>query len=111
MFPSGPWRGYWEQAAWGRQPMTELTFDFAGGVVTGNGRDCIGPFSFHGRYAGGTVTMIKQYHGRHAVKYEGSYDGEGTIFGRWSIGSQWSGPFALSPVADRPASDAPIESL
>ena len=27
--------------------------------------------------------------------YLGSYDGEGTITGRWSIGPSWSGPFAL----------------
>jgi hypothetical protein len=112
MFPSGAWRGYWEQLGWGRQPMAPLTLRFAGGRVEGEGRDCIGRFTFAGRYdERGTVTMTKQYVGRHAVRYEGTYDGEGTLFGRWSIGTTWSGPFALSPVQPRPPADAPIENL
>ena len=27
MYPSGPWRGYWEQREWGRQPMRDLVRD------------------------------------------------------------------------------------
>jgi hypothetical protein len=108
MFPSGSWRGYWEQPGWGRQPMNDLVLRFAGGAVEGEGTDCIGPFTFRGRYDGqGTVTLVKQYLGRHQVLYRGAHDGEGTIFGRWSIGEFWSGPFALR--ADfRVAADTPI---
>jgi len=112
MFPSGPWRGYWEQVYWGRQPMNALVLRFGDGVVSGEGTDCIGPFTFQGRYdAAGHVAMMKKYIGRHSVNYEGTYDGEGTIFGRWSIGASWSGPFALSPVPARPRADAPIHTL
>jgi hypothetical protein len=112
MYPSGAWRGYWEQVLWGRQPMEPLVLRFADGIVEGEGEDCIGPFTFTGLYeADGTVTMIKQYLGKHTVQYQGTYDGEGTIYGRWSIGSAWSGPFALSPVRASPPADAPIESL
>jgi hypothetical protein len=112
MYPSGLWRGYWEQVYWGRQPMPDLVLHFADGIVTGEGRDCIGPFTFEGTYDDrGNVVMVKQYLGRHKVLYEGTYDGEGTVFGRWSIGGFWSGPFALSPVRQRPSEDAPIESL
>jgi hypothetical protein len=112
MFPSGPWRGYWEQVGWGRQAMNDFVLRFVEGTVLGQGTDCIGPFTFQGRYdQAGRVTLIKHYLGRHTVKYEGSYDGEGTIFGRWSIGTGWSGPFAMSPVAARPAADAPIQTL
>jgi len=37
--------------------------------------------------------LVKQYVGRHQVLYRGSYDGEGTIRGEWSIGAHWRGIF------------------
>jgi hypothetical protein len=112
MYPSGTWRGYWEQEVWGRQPMGPLVLRFADGRIEGEGRDVIGPFVFEGEYDDhGSIRMIKQYLGRHQVLYQGTYDGEGTIFGRWSITPFWSGPFALSPVVGKPPADAPIESL
>jgi hypothetical protein len=98
MYPSGPWRGYWEQTTYGRQYMEGLTLHFQGGRIEGSGRDVVGAFTFQGTYDGaGTVTLIKQYQGRHQVLYQGTYDGEGTIYGRWSIWGIYSGPFALSP--------------
>ncbi len=112
MYPSGRWRAYWEQAGWGRQLMHDLVLRFAEGTVEGHGRDCIGPFTFQGHYDDrGSIRMVKQYIGRHRVLYEGTYDGEGTIFGRWSIGELWSGPFAMSPCAPQLDPDAPIQSL
>src|SRR5262249_35068467 len=112
MYPSGPWRAYWEQLGWGRQVMHDLVLRFAGGAVEGEGRDCIGRFVFRGKYdRRGVIRMVKQYLGRHQVLYEGTYDGEGTIFGRWSIGDLWSGPFAMTPTVAPPDPDAPIQSL
>jgi hypothetical protein len=99
MYPSGAWRGFWQQKGWGQQLMHDLQLRFEGGVIEGEGRDIIGPFTFRGKYDNrGSVTLVKQYLGRHSVLYRGSYDGEGTIFGTWSIGEIWSGPFALSPI-------------
>jgi hypothetical protein len=73
-----------------------LVLRMGDGRIDGEGDDCIGPFTFGGHYdEQGHVVMVKQYIGRHQVRYEGSYDGEGTIFGRWSIGELWTGPFAL----------------
>jgi hypothetical protein len=112
MYPSGSWRGYWEQAGWGRQPMRELVLRFADGAVEGEGVDCIGRFTFAGEYGrDGSVTLVKQYVGRHRVLYRGSYDGEGTIFGRWSIGEHWSGPFALSPDRSLRPADLPVVTV
>jgi hypothetical protein len=112
MYPSGTWRGYWEQEVWGRQPMGPLVLRFVDGRIEGEGRDVVGPFTFEGDYdERGTIRMVKQYLGRHRVLYQGTYDGEGTIFGRWSIPPLGSGAFALSPVAGKPPKDAPIEEL
>ena len=112
MYPSGAWKGFWDQRGWGRQEMRGLALRFAGGEVEGEGRDVIGRFTFRGRYDGqGHVTMVKQYVGRHTVLYEGRYDGEGTIFGTWSIPGLGSGQFGLSPARARPDPDAPIEPL
>jgi hypothetical protein len=112
MYPSGAWRGYWDQAGFGRQPMHDLSLRFADGVVVGEGRDRVGPFTFFGNYDDqGGVTMVKQYLGRHQVHYYGTYDGEGTIYGTWTIGALWAGRFALSPVRARPDQESPIQEL
>jgi hypothetical protein len=92
--------------------MHGLTLRFADGVVEGEGRDIIGRFTFRGNYDDrGAVRMVKQYLGRHAVLYQGIYDGEGTIFGQWSIGEANRGFFALSPAGVRGDPEAPIEEL
>jgi hypothetical protein len=97
---------------WGRQPMRDLVLTFDGGTVQGLGRDVIGRFTFEGTYDDrGNIRMVKQYLGKHQVLYEGTYDGEGTIFGRWSIGPLVSGPFALSPARGRVDPGLPIEDL
>jgi hypothetical protein len=112
MFPSGAWRGYWDQLHWGRQEMHDLTLRFGNGAVEGSGRDVIGAFTFQGTYdAAGGVTLVKQYLGRHRVLYQGRHDGEGTIFGRWSIGDLWTGQFALAPARTAQPPDAPIRDL
>jgi hypothetical protein len=115
MYPSGEWRGYWDQEGiYGRQPMGPLVLRFHDGRIEGEGRDIIDPFTFTGEYdEQGTVRMFKRYHGRcnHLVLYYGTYDGEGTIFGQWRIPPYWSGDFALSPVVGKPPADAPIEDL
>ena len=112
MYPSGLWRGYWEQPAFGRQPMDDFLLRFADGMVEGEGRDVIGRFTVTGTCDDhGAVSFVKQYIGRHRVLYRGVYDGEGTIFGAWSIGESWSGPFALSPVRGSPPLDSPIRDI
>jgi hypothetical protein len=104
---SGRWSGYWEARGWGRRPM-RLTLRLDGGVIEGEGDDCIGAFTFSGSYdEGGQVSMVKSYVGQHQVRYDGAYDGEGTIFGTWSIGPDWTGPFALTlERADQAAQEA-----
>jgi hypothetical protein len=108
---SGRWQGYWEAAGWGRRPM-RLTLRLDEGLVEGEGDDCIGQFTFRGHYdSRGNVSMVKQYIGQHRLSYEGTYDGEGTIFGRWSYSPSWTGVFALRlEAADNDAAVA-VESL
>lgn len=115
MYPSGRWRGYWEQDGVGRQTMRDLFLHFDSGKITGKGHDVVGVFVFEGTYDHqGHVTLIKHYLGQHDVAYSGRYDGEGTIYGQWSIGLPWSygmdfrGPFALFPDEDPDVADAPI---
>jgi hypothetical protein len=109
MYPSGRWRGYWEQVFWGRQTMRELVLNFANGRIDGQGVDIIGRFTFTGEYdQHGQVVLIKRYLGKHEVLYRGRYDGEGTIYGQWNIGEQWRGPFALSPENMQADAEEPI---
>ena len=112
MYPSGRWRGHWEHPVLGRQPMRDLVLNFGDGRVEGHGVDVVGLFTFRGTFDhAGSVTLIKQYIGRHQVLYRGRYDGEGTILGRWSILEVSSGPFALSPEKFTVESDAPILTI
>jgi hypothetical protein len=112
MYPSGRWRGYWEQTGWGRQPMRDLVLHFAEGRVQGQGVDVIGRFTFRGQYDdAGSVTLVKHYVGMHRVQYQGRYDGEGTIFGEWFIRGLWRGPFAMCPDGFAAPADAPILTI
>jgi hypothetical protein len=111
MYLSGTWRGYWEQDHYGRQPMHDLVLDFHDGRVEGSGVDIVGRFSFVGTYdERGNVVLTKQYLRAHRVLYRGTYDGEGTIHGTWSIPPWDSGPFALTMTGHAEA-DAPIISI
>src|SRR4051812_43888413 len=81
MYPSGSWRGFWDQALYGRQPMRELVLHFSSGAVEGSGVDVVGPFTLQGTYeSNGRISLIKRYR-YHTVNYVGQYDGEGTIYG------------------------------
>lgn len=104
------WEGFWEQDPYGRQPMVDVRLELRGGRVQGSGRDVIGEFTFRGSYdADGSVRLVKQYLGKHEVLYLGQYDGEGVVFGQWSIG--WdSGKFALKSPRHS-AADAAVQEL
>jgi hypothetical protein len=107
----GAWKGYWQQRGLGKQSMHDLVLQFGDGAIEGSGVDCVGRFTFQGTCDDhGTVVMIKQYLGRHQVLYEGQFDGEGTIFGRWSILSLDSGEFVLT-VAREHSAAAEIEEI
>lgn len=103
MFPSGPWRGFYEQPGAGRQWMEPLTLRFTEGRVSGDGSDVVGDFTFAGQYEGGTVQLVKRYRGRHLVHYAGKIDGEGLIVGQWNIGEWSHGPFVLMPSRESAA--------
>jgi hypothetical protein len=112
MFPSGRWRGYWQQKGWGRQAMHNLVLRFEDGLVAGEGIDVVGRFTFAGACGpGGTVVLVKHYPGRHRVVYRGAYNGEGAIVGEWTIGDHLRGPFALSPEDVEAPADAPILTI
>jgi len=88
-----PCEGWWEQSFHGRQPMEELRLAVDGRVVDGVGTDLIGPFTLEGHCsADGRVSILKCYLGRHSVRYEGQHDGEGRMWGVWSLpgsGGRW----------------------
>jgi len=106
------WSGWWEQLGYGRQKMQDLVLEVDPiGMVTGEGEDCIGPFTFCGRFRlDGSVSLVKQYLGRHRVYYEGANSGEG-IIGMWHIPAFGRGKFALRPGAENSAQRDQIERL
>ncbi len=118
MYPSGTWRGFWEQRLFGRQEMSAFELHFRpNGEARGQGLDMVGPFTFAGSVfpVTGHVTLVKQYLGKHSVKYVGQPDGEGCILGTWTIdfrsggtGFRDTGSFLMKPDLPPPTGDEPI---
>jgi hypothetical protein len=112
-FPSGKWLGFWKQESL-RGDM-ELILTFAHGLLRGEGRDRIGPFTFRGRYqvSDGTCHWLKHYRRAHDVFYNGFNEGKG-IWGVWEIRAEdfafSRGGFHIWPegmnVGDHPALSA-----
>lgn len=86
--------GWWQQKAFGRQPMHQLVIYFQQSQIQGSGIDLIAPFTLSGAVRpDGAVEIVKLYAARHSVLYVGQYDGEGTFYGTWDIDGhqgQWS---------------------
>jgi len=74
----------------------DFRLKFKGGRVKGKGADAIGNFVWSGTYDSNakTVTMVKQYIGKHSVQYVGTKTGEKKFEGTWSVGSS-NGAFLL----------------
>jgi len=68
----------------------ELRLTFCNGVLTGEGRDRVGPFVIKGRYyvEDGKCHWTKGYLGKHDVLYQGYNEGTG-VWGTWEIPRQW----------------------
>ncbi len=103
--------GWWEQAMYGRQSMTELEIKMCGDRFSGHGIDIIGPFTLDGTIqSSGTVVIAKQYLGQHQVMYFGLYDGEGTFAGHWEIGGD-RGRWLISLRRSKDQSKVGIQDL
>jgi hypothetical protein len=78
----------------------ELLLTFRKGVMTGDGRDCIGAFLFRGKYNldDGKCHWTKRYIGKHDVAYQGYNEGKG-IWGLWEIPPTARGGFHIWPEA------------
>jgi hypothetical protein len=100
-FPSGPWVGFFLQPVLPGRHMMELHLTFQGGVLSGEGRDWVGPFLIRGRYqtSDGRCWWSKRYLGRHDVAYTGYNEGKG-IWGTWQMTDpRWHGGFHIWPEA------------
>ena len=98
-FPSGPWRGFFLMDHWPGRHQMELLLTFRQGVMTGEGRDRIGPFLIRGKYTleDGKCHWTKRYIGQHDVAYQGYNEGKG-IWGLWEIPPSSRGGFHIWPT-------------
>ena len=72
--------------------MNDLQLQFREDRIVGAGVDVVGEFAFDGTVSNGDVILKKQYVDAHEVIYTGTFDGEGTLQGLWSIsgvGGRW----------------------
>ncbi len=96
-FPSGPWVGFYNYQPGDKHRM-DLHLSFANAVVTGTGKDDVGPFVVNGRYDAKSCECYwtKTYPGSHDVFYRGFREGKG-IWGTWEIGVYGHGGFIIWP--------------
>jgi hypothetical protein len=85
-FPSGKWCGFFLQKLLPGRHRMELLLNFDAGVVSGEGRDWVGPFVMRGRYhvEDGKCYWTKSYLNKHDVSYQGFNEGKG-IWGVWEM--------------------------
>lgn len=117
-FPSGPWTGFYTYSPKDRHRM-DLHLHFAGGKLTGEGRDDLGRFLIRGSYDAAALecSWTKTYPGSHDVFYRGFREGKG-IWGTWEIGLLARGGFHIWPVgegggdalAEPQAEETPLET-
>ena len=111
-FPSGEWVGFYTYAQGpgaAKDPMAFI-LEFKDGIILGSGSDLVGAFSWRGTYDLEQMScrIVKAYHGKHEVFYEGNVDENG-IWGMWKI--QWiSGGFHIWPKGHE-AGDALQEQI
>jgi hypothetical protein len=99
LFPSGPWRGFYNYQPGDRHAM-DLDLTFANGLMSGDGRDDIGLFLVKGKYdpQSRECHWTKSYIGAHDVFYRGFREGKG-IWGTWEINVFGHGGFHIWPLA------------
>lgn len=97
-FPSGPWTGFYNYTGPEDRHRMDLHLSFAGGRVTGEGNDEIGPFLIDGRFDSTSheCWWTKTYVGAHDVFYRGFGEGNG-IWGTWEIPPWSQGGFHIWP--------------
>lgn len=85
--PTGEWTGFYLETHRVQKGWMHLYLSFENGRIRGEGTDYVGPWTASGTYAAenGVCTWVKQYLGKHQVKYDG-IAGEHGIQGEWTIG-------------------------
>lgn len=100
LFPSGPWRGFYNYPRDPGRHRMDLDLEFRGGRLQGRGTDDVGFFLIAGTYDRESleVTWRKTYPGSHHVSYRGFREGKG-IWGTWNIAVLFHGGFHIWPKA------------
>ena len=80
------WTGYYRQGSTEHQMNIELlTVDFLSNIIHGEGSDDVGEFVFDGKIASNSFEFVKQYKDKHAIYYEGEFEGQETMTGHWGF--------------------------
>jgi len=85
-FRSGAWHGHYINL--NQKADMDFSLKFRDHKVRGKGHDPVGDFVWSGTYNNEhqTVSLTKQYVGKHSVKYEGKRSAKLSFQGTWTIG-------------------------
>jgi hypothetical protein len=62
-----------------------LNVDFQKGEIHGEGSDGVGEFDIDGTIFSNSLEFVKQYRVKHAVYYEGEFEGQEIMKGKWGM--------------------------
>jgi len=83
LLPSGYWTGFYVYSHSQQRHEMLLMLDFHEGIISGEGQDDVGAFTFDGKYNLDAMTcrFLKHY-ATHTIDYRGDIDENG-IWGKW----------------------------
>ena len=83
LLPSGYWSGFYVYRNDPKRHEMQIMLDFKNGVITGDGQDDVGAFTFKGTYDLNSMTcQFIKFYSRHSINYQGQIDENG-IWGKW----------------------------
>lgn len=97
--PSGVWTGFYLEPFQPQPGWMHLYLEFSPDVIRGEGTDYVGPWILTGKIDLGSASVgwTKQYLGKHAVTYIGTFSDSG-IEGSWKISDGLDGRFRIWPA-------------
>ncbi len=95
VFTDVEWKGWYEEMGQRKEMVFRNFYIGMDGKILGEGQDQIGKFTINGHMDMGTgfAQFVKQYKGKHAVNYQGSFT-DGAFRGSWTVAGS-TGSFEL----------------
>jgi len=99
------WKGVAEHSGHSTAPLVFKKLKFKGSSIEGKGKDHQGKYKVHGSISHNHAQFQKTYKSSHVcIMYDGSFNPNGQIVGRWQQGGTQGGQFYINQDYDSSSS-------